>query len=72
MRSREGAQVGIHHRPLDHAPGDGIGAVQDDDGDAPARGLFQHVHQRRQVGVVADTDVLDIEDEGVDARQHLG
>ena len=69
---REGAHVGIHQRPFDHAAGDGVRPVQHHDLDPAAPALLQRVHQRGEVGVVAHADVLDVEDERVDAVELLG
>ena len=71
MRRGERLQIGIHHGALDHAAGDGIGTVEDDHGDVAAARLLQDVEQRRQVGVVAHADVLDVEDEHADAVEHV-
>ena len=72
MRRRERLEIGIHQRPLDDAAVDRIGPVQHEDRDALLRGLLHHVDERREVRVVADADVLDVEDHERNILEHGG
>ena len=70
MRGGERLQIGIHQRPLDHPAVDGIRPVEHQDRDPLLRGLLHDVDERRQVGVVAGADVLDVEDQERDVLEH--
>src|ERR1700674_1896558 len=63
--------VGIKHRAFDDLSAQRIRTVQNKEGDVAFGGFFHAVSHRRRVGVEADAGVLNVEDERVDAFEHL-
>jgi hypothetical protein len=74
-RNREHAderrERGVEHVPLDDVAADRVGPVEHEKGDSVlSRGAHRRRH-RRHVRVVARADVLHVEEENVDAFEHL-
>ena len=67
----EGFVARLQRRTFDRDAADRIGAVADDDGDAGARGGAQAIGHGVDEGVDARADILDVDHEHVDQRQHL-
>jgi len=63
--------VGVEHGAFDDFAAKRIGAVEDEEGDFAAGGFFHGIGHGGLVGVEAYAGVLDIEDEGVDAAEHV-
>ena len=68
----EGEIVGVEHRPFDVVAGEGVGAVENIEGDFRFRRFLHGVEHGGFVGVEAHAGILNIEDQGVDSRQHFG
>ena len=60
----------VEHRALDLKPVDRVRPVEHDDRHLPLRRLLHGIGHRRHVGVEARADVLEIDDERVDAVEH--
>ena len=70
VHAYEGGEGRIQDVPLDrHAP-DGVGPVQDEEGDSRLPGRFHGQGHGVHIGVVAGAHVLDVEEEDVQAFQH--
>lgn len=67
LSSHEGRELLVQHRPLGGAPGHRVRPVEDDEPFAGELGGLHAVVQRPDVRVEARADVLDVEDDGVDA-----
>ena len=62
----------IEQRTVDLDAADRIRTVEHDEPDAVLGGGFHRVAHGRDVGVEARANVLNVEDQRVDAREHLG
>lgn len=67
----EGAPFGIEHGAFDGEAVDGVGAIEDDEGDMVLCGLFHGVEERGAIRVAAAADVLDVVDEEIESFEHL-
>lgn len=63
--------VRVEHGAFDDFAAERIGAVEDEEGDFAAGGFFHGIGHSGFIGVEADAGVLDIEDEGVNAAEHI-
>ncbi|MDW8207604.1 MAG: hypothetical protein RMJ43_07180 [Chloroherpetonaceae bacterium] len=68
----EGEAFGVGEWSFDMDSVDGVGSVEDDVAEVVLCGGFEGVEERGDVGVEAASDVLDVEDEGVDAGELVG
>ncbi len=68
---REGELVPVGDRALERQTADGIGPVEHHDGDLRPGRFLEDIAQRRHVGVEARADILDVEDESVEAGEIL-
>ena len=64
-----GVACGVGDGALDGETVDGVGAVEDDDGDAGAGGRLEHVAGDGLVGVEARAGVLQVDDDGVEGSE---
>jgi len=63
---RESGSPARAHVALHRGPADGIGAIEDDDPFPRTRCIAHQLDGRRDVGVVAGADVLQVDQEHVD------
>ena len=63
MNTHEGDETRIQQRALDPVAVDGIGAIQDDQGNPFARSRLHALVQSGDVGIEANSHVLDVVDQ---------
>ena len=63
--------VWIENRPFDNFSAERIRPVQYEERDIALRGFLHAITHGRGVGIEADTGILNIEDQCVDALQHF-
>src|SRR5216684_1071473 len=70
-KTGEAGFVGVEHGTFDDVAADGVGAIENVEGDVVLGGFFHAVGHRGGVGVEAHASVLNVEDERVDSAEHL-
>ncbi len=71
VEAYEGLEARLQDVPLDRKAVDGVGPVKHNDGDLLLGRRLHAISQGGGVGVEPGADVLDVEDEGLDAIEHL-
>ena len=72
MTADEALEGFVHERAFDADAGDGVGTVEDVERQFGGGGGFQGVLHGAVVGIEARADVLDVENKGVELREHGG